>query len=161
MPIVPENGELPEASLPAEEADTCEVGYGKPPRHSRFKPGKSGNPKGRPKRAKGFKTLVRAAMLQRVRVRSGGRERTVSRAEALLLKAIEHASKDNFKATERLLAWYQEAVPDAPAKDIAPPRQEDLTDADRETLEALRRSIEAELASPAPTIRRRPRHGSI
>ena len=26
-----------------------EVGYGKPPKHSRFKPGQSGNPKGRPR----------------------------------------------------------------------------------------------------------------
>jgi hypothetical protein len=26
------------------------VGYGKPPKHSQFKPGKSGNPKGRPKK---------------------------------------------------------------------------------------------------------------
>ena len=28
------------------------VGYGKPPKHSQFAPGQSGNPKGRPKKAK-------------------------------------------------------------------------------------------------------------
>ena len=35
-----------------------EVGYGKPPRKSQFKPGQSGNPKGRPKGRKGFSTIL-------------------------------------------------------------------------------------------------------
>ena len=34
---------------PVEEAEQYSVGYGKPPVHSRFKKGQSGNPKGRPK----------------------------------------------------------------------------------------------------------------
>jgi uncharacterized protein DUF5681 len=48
------------------EAGTDEaVGYGKPPRHSRFKPGRSGNPRGRPKGAAGCKTVVeRVALLE-------------------------------------------------------------------------------------------------
>ncbi len=33
-----------------------EVGYGKPPRHTRFQPGRSGNPRGRPKDTKNLKT---------------------------------------------------------------------------------------------------------
>ena len=36
------------AKLPKNVPDYA-VGYGKPPQHSRFKPGRSGNPKGRPK----------------------------------------------------------------------------------------------------------------
>ena len=41
------------------------VGYGKPPRHSRFKPGRSGNPRGRPKGGASCKTLVeRMALLE-------------------------------------------------------------------------------------------------
>jgi len=38
-----------------------EVGYGKPPRHTRFEPGVSGNPHGRPKDAKNLSTLVHDA----------------------------------------------------------------------------------------------------
>ena len=30
--------------------DDDKVGYGKPPKHSRFQPGRSGNPRGRPKK---------------------------------------------------------------------------------------------------------------
>ncbi|MGK7651962.1 DUF5681 domain-containing protein [Roseovarius sp. B08] len=39
--------------LPVQKTDAdYEVGYAKPPANTRFKPGQSGNPKGRPKGAK-------------------------------------------------------------------------------------------------------------
>ena len=38
------------------------VGYRKPPTHSRFKKGKSGNPKGRPKGSRNFSTDVKATL---------------------------------------------------------------------------------------------------
>lgn len=37
-------------------SDDDTVGYGKPPKHTRWKKGQSGNPKGRPKGARGLKT---------------------------------------------------------------------------------------------------------
>ena len=36
--------------------DDYEVGYGKPPKHSRWEKGQSGNPKGRPKGSRGLKS---------------------------------------------------------------------------------------------------------
>lgn len=46
----------------ASEGDDSKVGYGKPPRHSQFKPGQSGNPRGRPRGARGVKTDLAAEL---------------------------------------------------------------------------------------------------
>ena len=39
-------------------SDDDAVGYGKPPKETRFKPGRSGNPRGRPKGSKNFNTIL-------------------------------------------------------------------------------------------------------
>ena len=39
-----------------------EVGYGKPPKHTQFKPGQSGNRKGRPRGQRNFRTVVNDAL---------------------------------------------------------------------------------------------------
>ena len=44
-----------------------DAGYGKPPRHSRFKKGQSGNPKGRPKGGRNFSTDVKATLEEPIR----------------------------------------------------------------------------------------------
>ena len=47
------------------ESHSSAVGYGRPPVAKQFKPGTSGNPKGRPTGAKNLKTLIREAMTGR------------------------------------------------------------------------------------------------
>ncbi|MCY3732928.1 MAG: DUF5681 domain-containing protein, partial [Chloroflexi bacterium] len=49
-----------------------DVGFGKPPKHSRFKKGKSGNPKGRPKGSRNFSMVVKETLEEPVRVTSHG-----------------------------------------------------------------------------------------
>lgn len=72
--------------------DDYEVGYGRPPRHSRFKPGESGNPKGRPKEARNLATELELELKSGVTVREDGAARRVSKrkavAKALVLKAM-------------------------------------------------------------------------
>ena len=48
--------------MPSDKESDYEVGYGKPPRHSRFVKGRSGNPRGRPPGTKNLKTLLSEAL---------------------------------------------------------------------------------------------------
>ena len=52
--------------MPPETPRDYQVGYGKPPRHTRFKRGQSGNPRGRPREAKNLPTLLTEALNERV-----------------------------------------------------------------------------------------------
>jgi len=130
-----------------------EVGYGKPPRHSRFARGRSGNPKGRPKGAKSLNTIVRENMTQKVSVRTPTGERRISRIEALMHKAVEQAMKGNPRALAEMLKLYGNAVPDERANATGThDRDGDLTAADFAILEALREELlrEREVGDDAP-----------
>lgn len=87
------------------------VGYGKPPSHSRFKPGQSGNPKGRPKGAKSFNTIIRENLLRRVGVRTPAGTKKVTHIEALVMKTIESGTKGDLRAIGKLVSWFELAMP--------------------------------------------------
>src|SRR6266581_497621 len=53
-------------------AQEYEVGYRKPPKTTRFKAGKSGNPKGRPKGSTNLATDLSAERNEQITVREGG-----------------------------------------------------------------------------------------
>jgi len=74
------------------------VGYGRPPIVSRFKPGTSGNPNGRPKKNRNLKTIIRNALTTTVLVREGEKKRSVSKLEGIVLRQLESALKGNDKA---------------------------------------------------------------
>jgi hypothetical protein len=80
-----------------------DVGYGKPPSTSRFKPGQSGNPKGRRKGSKGLKTLIAEAMNEKVTITKSGVERRVTMIEALLATSSARSLKDSRLAISFLI----------------------------------------------------------
>jgi uncharacterized membrane protein len=83
--------------------DDYEVGYGRPPRHSRFQKGKSGNPKGRPKGGRNFASELQEALDQTVLVREDGNLRRVSRRGAVVLSLVAKALKGDVRAASLLL----------------------------------------------------------
>jgi hypothetical protein len=81
-----------------------EVGYGKPPRKSRFKPGVSGNPKGRPKRKPfALASIIRSVLSAPIEYRERGRIKAATRHELSLKMLIEHAIKGDVVAAELVL----------------------------------------------------------
>lgn len=113
------------------------IGYGKPPLGSRFKPGQSGNPRGRPKGAKALNTIVRDTLTQKVAVRTANGEKRISRIEAALHKTVELAMKGNPRALAQLIKLYADAVPETKsgADELMP--TEDLTATDIAMLEEV------------------------
>jgi hypothetical protein len=87
----------------SKNAGDYEVGYGRPPRHSRFPPGESGNPRGRRRGLNNFLTDLRRALRVPVKVKEGGRWRKMSTQEAALMLLRETALQNGARALERLL----------------------------------------------------------
>ena len=79
-----------------------EVGYGRPPRHSRFKPGQSGNPRGRPKGRKNLATILEETLYRPVPITESGRRRTVPAIEAMLLSMLRQSLDGNLRAFDKL-----------------------------------------------------------
>lgn len=140
-PIPPEEVAAPSPS--DGDPPAYEVGYRKPPHHSRFRPGQSGNPRGRPRAAKGLKTIVRETMTARVPVRTATGEKKMSRMEAVLHKTVELGMKGNPRALAQLIALYGAAVPEAATASVVFP-VEDLSTTDIAILEELKASWAAE-----------------
>jgi hypothetical protein len=79
------------------------VGYGRPPMHTRFQAGKSGNPSGRAKGSQNLRTLFKKVMKEQVSLREGGEVRKVSKAEAILRGLVVGAMKGDTKSAAAVL----------------------------------------------------------
>lgn len=92
-----------------------EVGYGKPPKQHQFKKGcKSPNPKGRPKGAKGLKTLVCAAAEAPAEYVLNGKKTKATRMEVALHQLTLKAAKGDIKAIEKTTQLYSQYGPPSP-----------------------------------------------
>ena len=80
------------------------VGYGRPPVHTRFKPGQSGNPRGRAKGQRNVHTVVDEVLSQRITIRERNRTRSVTKLEAVIVTMVNAALRGDAKAQASLIA---------------------------------------------------------
>jgi hypothetical protein len=80
-----------------------EVGYGRPPEHTQFPPGQSGNPAGRPKGLRNLITDVKSVLAAPVKVKESGHTRTRSTQEATLMVLRDKALRGDGRSIERLV----------------------------------------------------------
>lgn len=101
-----------------------EVGYGKPPRATRFKPGQSGNPRGRRKGTRNFRTYVREELEQKVTVRTDGHGRRVPKVQLIAMQLVNASVKGDLKSIEFLLKLADLMAPDEPEREVQKPMSE-------------------------------------
>jgi len=109
------------------------VGPGKPPLHTRFKKGQSGNPRGR--HAKNLPALLVEALNQPVAITENGRRRQITKREAVIAQLVDKSAAADLRATKMLLDILkdiEEHAGRAPPREPAP-----FTPADEEVLETL------------------------
>lgn len=94
-----------------DDLDQEDVGYGKPPRASQFKPGTSGNPKGRPRGSKNESTILREMLNEKLSLRQpNGRVKKIPALEGVHRKQLERALKGDVKSAAFVLNRYAALV---------------------------------------------------
>jgi hypothetical protein len=91
----------------ADEGDDDDdaVGYGRPPKKHRFKPGQSGNPAGRKRGARGVKAQLREQLNEMVEIHQNGRARKVPMKTVVLKSLIAKAAKGDWRAADRVVQY--------------------------------------------------------
>ena len=120
------------------------VGYGKPPRHSGFQKGRSGNPKGRPKGSKNFATLLTEALDEKVQVTEVGRRRRIAKRELVIKQLVNKSAAADLRAIKQLTDIVQ-GIEGRTGAAHPPPSPQAFTAADEEVIAELRKRIERDI----------------
>lgn len=96
-----------------------EVGRGKPPRHSRFQKGQSGNPAGRPKGALGLRAAFMEEFSRTVTGRENGREVRATKAQMVAKVLLARAVAGDAKAIQMVCQLVLQLEPPAVSEVVA------------------------------------------
>jgi Family of unknown function (DUF5681) len=123
--------------------DKNRVGYGRPPVHTRFPPGKSGNPDGSRKKSKDLNARLKKAAEEKVEVQEGGRKRKVKKIDLAMTQMMNKAAQGQPTFVKMALKEFQSAEASEPS---AMPHE--LSDSDLEVITLVIRRIRQQGVDP-------------
>ena len=94
-----------------------QVGYGRPPRHTRFRKGRSGNPKGRPKGVQSFARLANQVFNEKIAIKENGERRIITKLQAALKQLANKAASGDAAAIRKVLRVQAVIAEIIPAED--------------------------------------------
>ena len=81
------------------------VGYKQPPKGHQFRPGQTGNPNGRPKGTRNFKSDLREELSEITSFREGGRDISISKQRALIKRLVASAIEGDARSIATLMSF--------------------------------------------------------
>ena len=86
---------------------SAEVGYGKPPRATRFRKGQSGNPRGRPRGSRNFTILLEEALAEPIAINENGRRGKASKLRVIVKQLVNKAVQGDHRSIQLLMAFME------------------------------------------------------
>jgi len=110
------------------------VGYRNPPEYTRFRKGKSGNPKGRPKGTLNLATVLARTLREKVVINEHGQRRVVTKLEAAVKQLVNKSAAGDLAALRQLSALVQSAEEQAAQ---TPPTNAALSEDDQRVVQGI------------------------
>lgn len=95
-------GQSPPGAESAAKGD-YKVGRGRPPKEYQWSKGQSGNPAGRPRKKRGNKEVLEKIRNERITLRENGKERKVTKYEAIWRNQYANALKGNQRSAKLIM----------------------------------------------------------
>jgi hypothetical protein len=119
--------------------------YRKPPLHTRFKKGQSGNPRGRPK--KNLAALLVAALNEKVTATVDGKRKQVTKKEAVITQLVNKSASAELRATKMLIEMIRDIEKKA---EPAPAERSPFTPTDKEVVQQLIARLRRDMCNGCP-----------
>lgn len=130
--------------------------YRKPPKDGQYKPGQSGNRRGRPKTpTPGFDELVRAELSSIVEIRQNGKMKRIRKLDLIVKQAIDQAAKGNIRFLKLLteISAFREIMESPERRPWNSAQQKFLDDTRQEALEIIaERQARERMSSEDPDL---------
>ena len=123
--------------------------YRKPPEHTCFKKGQSGNPRGRT--PKNLPALLAAALNEKVTVTENGKRRQITKREAVIAQLVNKSAAAELRATKMLI----DMLRDVEKKAEPAPEKNPFAPTDKEVVQGLIARLRRNMCNGCPWAARR------